>query len=66
MSLRQAYAWLGIATETEPKTRGMCALTHRLPAYVLLANKLVHGLKHRRSGTAEERGEVYRRDLRAL
>jgi hypothetical protein len=64
LSLRQAYARLGIATE--PKTPGMRPLAHRLPAYVILANKLVRVLKHQRGKTAEEQGEVYRRDLRAL
>ena len=64
MSLRQAYARLGIATE--PKTPGMRPLAHRLPAYVILASKLVRVLKHQRGKTPEEQGEVYRRDLRTL
>lgn len=62
-SLRQAYARLGIATET--KSGG--ALRHRLPAHVVLANKLVRVLKHQHRGpAAAEQGEAFRRDLRPL
>jgi hypothetical protein len=64
MSLRQTYARLGIATE--PKTPGKRPLTHRLPAYITLANKLVRALKPQPGKAADEQGETYRRDLRAL
>jgi hypothetical protein len=64
MSLRQAYARLGIATE--PKTTGQRRLRHRLPAHVFLANRLVRALKRRPGQTTEEQGAAYRRDLRAL
>ena len=64
MSLRQAYARLGIATE--PKTPSKRALSHRLPAHIVLAGKLVRALKRRPGETAEEQSEAYRRDLRAL
>lgn len=64
MSLRQAYARLGIATE--PKTPGKRRLRHTLPAHVVLANRLVRTLKRRPGQTPEEQGEAYRRDLRAL
>jgi hypothetical protein len=64
VSLRQAYARLGIATE--PKTPAKRPLTHKLPAYVVLANKLVRVLKRRPGQTEAEQGEAYRRDLRVL
>jgi hypothetical protein len=64
MSLRQAYYRLGIATET--KTPGMRPPAHRLPIYIILANRLVRALKRRPGQTAQEQGEVYRRDLRVL
>ena len=64
MSLRQAYARLGIATE--PKTAGKRRLRHTLPAHVVLANRLVRTLKRRPGQTVEEQGEAYRRDLRLL
>ena len=64
MSLRQAYARLGIATE--PKTPGKRRLRHTLPAHVVLANKLIRTLKRRPGQTGDEQGEAYRRDLRAL
>lgn len=64
MSLRQAYARLGIATE--PKTTGQRRLRHTLPAHVIYANRLVRALKRRPGQTTEEQGEAYRRDLRAL
>lgn len=64
MSLRQAYARLGIATE--PKTSGKRRLRHTLPAHVVLANKLARALKRRPGQTTEEQGEAYRRDLRTL
>lgn len=64
MSLRQAYARLGIATE--PKSTGQRRLRHRLPAHVVLANKLARALKRRPGQTTEEQGEAYRRDLRVL
>ena len=64
MSLRQAYARLGIATE--PKTPGKGRLRHTLPAHVVLANRLLRSLKRRPGQTGAEQGEAYRRDLRAL
>jgi hypothetical protein len=64
MSLRQAYARLGIATEL--KTPGKRRLRHTLPAHVILANRLVRALKRRPGQTGDEQGESYRRDLRAL
>ena len=64
MSLRQAYARLGIATE--PKTPGKRRLRHTLPAHVVLANRLVRTLKRRPGQSDEEQGEAYRRDLRIL
>lgn len=65
MSLRQAYARLGIATE--PKTSGRCLLSHQLPARVILANKLVRTLKRdRASFTGDAQGENFRRDMRLL
>lgn len=64
MSLRQAYARLGIATE--PKTSGTRRLRHTLPAYVVLANRLVRTLKRRPGQTDEQQGEAYRHDLRLL
>jgi len=64
MSLRQAYARLGIATE--PKTPGKRRLRHTLPAHVVLANRLLRSLKRRPGQTRDEQGEAYRRDLRAL
>ncbi len=64
MSLRQAYARLGIATE--PKTPGKRRLRHTLPAHIVLANRLVRTLKRRPGQSDEEHGEAYRRDLRTL
>jgi hypothetical protein len=64
MSLRQAYARLGIATE--PKTPGKRRLRHTLPAHVVLANRLFRTLKRKPGQTDEEQGEAYRRDLRLL
>lgn len=64
MSLRQAYARLGIATE--PKTSGKRRLRHTLPAHVVLANRLVRTLKRRPGQTDAQQREAYRRDLRAL
>lgn len=64
LSLRQAYARLGIATE--PKTPAKCPLAHKLPPHVALANKLVRALKHRASVLGEEQGDAYRRDLGVL
>lgn len=64
MSLRQAYARLGIATE--PKTRGNHRLRHTLPAHVVLANRLLRALKRRHNEASDEQGCAYRRDLRAL
>jgi hypothetical protein len=64
MSLRQAYARLGIATE--PKTPGKRRLRHTLPAHILLANKLIRTLKRRPGQIDDEQSRAYRRDLRAL
>lgn len=64
MSLRQAYARLGIATE--PKTPGKCPLAHTLPAHVLLANRLVRALKRQAKKASGEQDNAYRRDLRLL
>ena len=64
MSLRQAYARLGIATE--PRTPSKRALAHKLPAHVVLASKLVRALKRRPGKTVEEQVEGYRLDLRVL
>lgn len=64
MSLRQAYARLGIATE--PKTPGKRRLRHTLPAHILLANKLIRTLKYRPGQIDDEQNKAYRRDLRAL
>ncbi|MEX2045336.1 MAG: hypothetical protein WD941_08285 [Opitutus sp.] len=64
MSLRQAYARLGIATE--PKTPGKRPLRHTLPAHVVLANRLFRALRRRPAQTGDEQAEAYRRDLRAL
>lgn len=60
LSLRQAYARLGIATE--PKPRGSQPLAHRLPPHLILANKLVRELRR----TREVPGDAWRRDLRPL
>jgi hypothetical protein len=64
LSLRLAYARLGIATET--KHAGTRPLRHRLPAYLVLANKLLLTLKRRPGQSSEEQREAYRRDLRKL
>ncbi len=64
LSLRQAYARLGIATE--PKTPGKRCLRHTLPAHVILANKLVRTLKRQPRLADDEQSETYRRDLRIL
>ena len=64
MSLRQAYARLGIATE--PKTSSMCPLSHRLPVHIVLAGKLVRALRRRPGKTVEEQVDGYRLDLRTL
>ncbi len=64
MSLRQAYARLGIATE--PKGSGQRRLRHRLPAHLVLANRLVRALRRKPGQSSEEQAEAYRRDLRAL
>lgn len=64
MSLRQAYARLGIATE--PKTLAKCPLAHKLPAHVVLANRLLRALKRGADKSGVEQGDAYRRDLRPL
>jgi hypothetical protein len=64
MSLRQAYARLGIATE--PKTPGKRRLRHTLPAHVVLANRLLRALQRQRRQSFIDHGDAYRSDLRAL
>jgi hypothetical protein len=64
MSLRQAYARVGIATE--PKTPSKRPVAHKLPAHIVLAGKLVRALKRRPGKTVEEQVEGYRLDLRTL
>ncbi|MFA6962207.1 MAG: hypothetical protein WC205_15740 [Opitutaceae bacterium] len=64
MSLRQAYARLGIATE--PKTPGKRRLRHRIPTHLVLANKLMRTLKRPTESASNEQREAYQRDLRAL
>lgn len=65
MSLRQTYARLGIATE--PKTPGHRLLTHRLPAHLIHANRLLRALKRLRAHTpGGADSEALRRDLRGL
>jgi hypothetical protein len=64
MSLRQAYARLGIATE--PKTPGKGRLRHTLPTHLVLANRLLRTLKRRPGQTGDEQRDAYRRDLRTL
>ena len=66
LSLRQAYARLGIATE--PKTRGQTAVLGRLALHVSLATKLVRTLRSPKTCalmTSEHRA-TYQADLRAL
>ncbi|MFZ5495493.1 MAG: hypothetical protein ACOZE5_09190 [Verrucomicrobiota bacterium] len=62
MSLRQAYARLGIATES--KERGV--LKHRLPSHLMLANKLMRALKRAPGRLGPGSRENFRRDLRPL
>ena len=64
MSLRLAYARLGIATES--KTPAKCPLAHKLPRHVVLANKLDRVLEYRTDKSGPEQGEAYRRDMRVL
>ena len=64
MSLRQAYARLGIATE--PNTPAKRPLPHKLPAHIVLANRLVRSLKRKPGLSEDEQGEAFRRDLRML
>jgi hypothetical protein len=61
LSLRQAYARLGIATE--PKPRSAQPLAHRLPAHLVLANKLLRELKRASAGI---NNKSLRGDLRQL
>jgi len=61
ISLRQAYARLGIATE--PKTRGGQPLLHRLPKHLVLANRLLRAIKCPPVGA---NNDSLRRDLRQL
>ena len=64
LSLRQAYARLGIATE--PKRREGGEFRLRLPAPVVLANKLLRALKRQAAASPIESGPRYGCDLRAL
>lgn len=65
MSLRQAYARLGIAMES--RTPGRCALKHQLPTHIILANRLVRALRRERPrAVSVERSDCFRRDLQAL
>ncbi len=65
LSLRQAYARLGIATE--PKSGGAHSLRHRLPAHLVHANRLLRALKRpgRLRGGTDAAGHL-RQDLRPL
>lgn len=63
MSLRQAYAGLGIATE--PKSPAD-APVQPLPAHVRLANRLLVALKPSATSLTPQQQEAYRQDLRAL
>jgi hypothetical protein len=64
LSLRQAYARLGIATE--PKRREGGEFRLRLPAPVVLANKLLRALKRQAGGSPIASGPRYGCDLRPL
>jgi hypothetical protein len=66
VSLRQAYARLGIATE--PKTRAQRTRLPRLPSYVLHANRLQRALKWRGiiNRLPPEQVAAYRVDLRGV
>ena len=65
MSLRQAYARLGIATE--PKTPARNRLAHQLPAHLVLANKLLRALKTvSAQAGGDKQSDAIRRDLRML
>ena len=66
MSLREAYARLGIATQ-KTKTPAQCALRRQLPAHVSLANRLIRALKRERIRSAgNEKNGAFRRDLQLL
>lgn len=64
MSLRLAYARLGIATES--KTPAKRPLAHKLPRHVVLTNKLARLIEYRTDKSGPEQGEAYRRDMRVL
>lgn len=64
VSLRQAYARLGIATE--PKSPADDAPLQPLPAHVRLANRLLVALKPCARSLTLQQQEAYRQDLRAL
>lgn len=64
LSLRQAYARLGIATE--PKRREGGEFRVRLPASVVLANKLLRALKCQAPALSFNRAPRYCSDLRPL
>jgi len=64
LSLRQAYARLGIATEPKRHDGGEFRL--RLPAPVVLANKLLRAIKREARQAPQESKPCYGRDLRPL
>lgn len=64
LSLRQAYARLGIATE--PKRREGGEFRLRLPAPVVLANKLLRALRRQTAGSPMNASPRYGPDLRPL
>lgn len=64
MSLRQAYAGLGIPTE--PKSVAATTPVQALPAHVRLANRLLVALKPCAQSLTPQQRETYRQDLRAL
>ena len=64
LSLRQAYARLGIATE--PKRREGGEFRLRLPAPVVLGNKLLRALKRQAAVSPADPVPRYRADLRPL
>lgn len=64
MSLRLAYARLGIATES--KSPAKRPLAHRLPRHLVLTNKLIRALENQTGKAGPEQSEAYRRDLRVL
>lgn len=63
MSLRQAYAGLGISTE--PKSDAAVPV-QALPTHLRLANRLLVALKPGAKSITPEQRQAYRQDLRAL